>query len=460
MSKRDTYEILENRYQYILDKMNENYNYIHYSNYSDVYEQILGSTVLNLSIRERKNNIDDVVTTINNYLMTIFNSSTVGDVTAWRGDKQIKVKNTTLDINKLINENDIISLAILMLQQPSTANRLLKDNTKLINKGNFKKLRTFVSVFGGDIKYITNDKGKLELIVTPPSKDRKLGAFSIDDVEKYADVVKDAINEIDINNDTTNTLQGTMTEIGGALLVAAALSYQKDFYSTIIKNLGKKSRKETAIGNSKMIIDSAQTAQILKTLERKLEDIRQKLGKVENRGIKVQNVFNKQGKVDFSVGNLNFSAKNYWTDNKFELSSSEGNTLASLGSLMMAYYPDYGYGSKNFHIFLNLMALRGNSGNMGKKLIENYKKIIKNLIIGYDVDILFLSRNGVPVALNAWDAYDENKYFKLNGDFYFKNTFSHKKNLNEAAISRSERIFYNMMSSRYKVEGNASLRIK
>lgn len=459
MAKRkvDTFEVVENRYQYIMDKINENIDYIHYSNYNDVYDQILGSSVKNtIEIRKNKN-IDNTVKIINNYLSIIFNESIIGDVTASRGaNKNTKViKDTILNIEDLIDTKDIISLAILMLQQPETANRFLKNNNNLLKSGNYKKLRLFVSIFGGEIKFKSNKDKGIEMIVVPPSKNRDIGAFSIDDVENYANIVKDAINEIEINNEAYNTLQGTMAEIGGAILVAQALAQQEEFYSTTIKNLGKKSKASTSYGQSRIIIDDKETKNTLRNLQKKLENIRKILERNEDSEIKINDVFSKQGKVDFSVGDLNFSAKSYWSDDKFKLSGSSGQTLASLASLMMAYYPEYGYKTTTFNIFLNLLALRnGEPSNLGNQLIKQYKKIIKNLIIGYDVDILFLSRNGVPIALNAWDAYETDRYFKLIGNFHFKNTFSQKKNKNEAAIARSERIFYNIMSSRYKVEGN------
>lgn len=138
--------------------------------------------------------------------------------------------------------------------------------------------------------------------------------------------------------------------------------------------------------------------------------------------------------------------------------------MGNILTLISGYYPDYGFDTQNFHIFINLLALRGKKpGTKGEILKNNYKKMIKNLLIGYDIDVLFLVRYGFPMLLNAFEAYETDQYFKLYGKFEnFNNKFieSYKgKTKIKASFDRSQLIYHNIMNSNYQVKGKVNTRM-
>lgn len=47
--------------------------------------------------------------------------------------------------------------------------------------------------------------------------------------------------------------------------------------------------------------------------------------------------------------------------------------------------------------------------------------MFKSVLIGYDIDVLFLVRYGVPKFYNAFDAYINDDLFKLYGTKHFDN---------------------------------------
>ena len=59
------------------------------------------------------------------------------------------------------------------------------------------------------------------------------------------------------------------------------------------------------------------------------------------------------------------------------------------------------------------------------QLKDTYLKMFKNILIGYDIDILFLSRYGIPKFYNAYKIYEEDSsagiVFKLYGKQKFEN---------------------------------------
>ena len=59
------------------------------------------------------------------------------------------------------------------------------------------------------------------------------------------------------------------------------------------------------------------------------------------------------------------------------------------------------------------------------ELKETYLKMFRSVLIGHDVDILFLSRNGIPKFYNAYRIYEGDANagisFKLYGKQKFEN---------------------------------------
>jgi hypothetical protein len=418
--------------------MENNYDYIHYTNYKDIYENML-SGITEKIFRNRKEQIDNQIQIINSFINKIYE----GNLSEMTLKDNVKVQ--TVDLQKfIIGENDPVSLAINLLQRPASINSSLKtlssNKTKNSSSGNLENLREFIGLFGGKINF-KQEKDNLELSLTPDTTFSSSGIqpLKLNNLKDYTSIAKKAGIELEQNKDANYSLQGTGGEIGGALLMASALATQKDTYEVLIQNLGKKSLSQSS-KSFKINIGDEKFKQLIKDKEKKINSITKI---VNNFGEKEKTVtispLNKQGKVDFSIGDLNVSVKNYWSGHSFNLGTMN---LAGLLTLISVYYPEYGWNTKNYHIFINLLALKGVSGHQGNILKNNYKKIMKNLLIGYDVDILFLSRYGIPILINAFDAYETDNYFKLNGQFSnFDNKFlSEKSKEVKAGLHRSELI--------------------
>lgn len=80
--------------------------------------------------------------------------------------------------------------------------------------------------------------------------------------------------------------------------------------------------------------------------------------------------------------------------------------------------------------------------------------MFKSVLIGYDIDILFLSRYGISKFYNAYDIYENDNIFKLTGKTYFSDKWEKDSRLtnSENALNRSERVWYNIMSSKFEVQ--------
>ena len=131
----------------------------------------------------------------------------------------------------------------------------------------------------------------------------------------------------------------------GAVIAAHSHKFYHYFYVKKgsgylkIENKGLKKLRETS--KFKANIDSKKFQGVIDQKQKELNRIGSILNKVDadTKLVKIKSTFDQQGKIDVSVGNLNISAKNYWSDNPFELGEMN---IAGLMNLVSAYYPKYG----------------------------------------------------------------------------------------------------------------------
>ena len=439
------------------------YDYIHYGDHTDAYNAMLGNNNDEI-IRKRKKKTDDQVKKLNKKINSIF-SGAVGEKTAFFGtDKQGgKVQRQIITVedykNFILGESGtagIENLAVQLLNRPGNLNTMLKeiDNLKSTSGlGNLQALRRFLGYFGGQIELTKTNGNDINVSLIPDTKftTKNIQPLSISKLDEILNSISPAEIELKAISEQHEQLKGLGGEISAGLLAAVALGAQNEAFLKI-ENQGFKPLRQTS--KFKVKIDSKKMQSLIAEKQQELNQISTALTKanVKTKMVDIRSTFDKQGKVDVTVGDLNISAKNYWSDNPFELGDMN---VAGLMNLITAYYPGYGWNTPNYHVFINALAANDPISGKVMNLVETYFKMFKSILIGYDIDVLFLVRYGIPKFYNAFDAYINDDLFKLYGTKHFDNKWENNEtgsNNLEEAVSRSQRVWYNIMKSRFVVK--------
>lgn len=301
------------------------YDYIHFNKHNDAYDAMI-SNPTNDFIRKKKASVDNKVKTMNNSLSSIF-SGVTGQVTGFTSKKdkntgELKVKPReylgVADYNNFaLGESGITgvqNLAVQLLQKPGSLNKTINELAGLkasFKGGKAQALRKFISLFGGEVQLLKEGEDILvSLIPNENFSSHGLQPMSISKIDEMLNVANKAKEELKTISDDKEQLKGAAGEISAGLFAATALKAEKDAYLKI-ENKGFKKLRETS--KFKANIDSQKFQETINQKQKELNRIGSILNKVDANTsmIKIKSTFDKQGKIDISVGKLNISAKNY-----------------------------------------------------------------------------------------------------------------------------------------------------
>ena len=436
-----------------------NYDYIHYTTFQNTYNKMIKNSVdLQIKIKQQKTaalvnklnqNMQQTINTQGGGLESRIRYGSKGVTTEYKGIKDYS--------QFLLGDKDAKGLMNLSVQMF----RSTQDINTALNAGSSKKIRgkkgehlqalkNFLQWFGGTIELVPKaGSDELEIVLTP-NDNNKAQTLTISQGENLYDVIKKvppAKLNIEKND---NAMKGLAGEIGAGMLVALALQNQTEVYQKI-ENKGKQSLKNSS-ANLK-ITDSLK--QTIMQKQKQYNSIKKQLAKKgSSTNIDFTSTFDKQGKVDVTIDDsINISAKNY---NSNKVTIAKNTSFAAIINLISAYYPQYGWNTKNFHVYINLLAARNGINSLEDKLKATYYKMAKNVMIGYDVDIFCLSFYGVPTFYNAYDMIEDEKFsiFGLkNANFSQNNVFVNEKGKTreQNALSRSNIVWGNIISSTYSL---------
>lgn len=331
------------------------YDYIHFNDHKDAYDAMINNPT-NEIIKKKKASIDSKVKTMNKSLSKIFSSAT-GKTSGFFGDTKVDSETGVVrpmpreylgvtDYNNFVlGESGIAgveNLAVQLLKRPGELNKTINEinNLKTISgQGKMQALRKFISLFGGEIQLLKDGEDVLVGLVPNESfSSNGLQPLSIQKIDEMLATSQAAQGELKLMSDNQEHLKGAAGEISAGLFAAVALKAEKDAYLKI-ENKGLKKLRETS--KFKTNIDTKKFQGMIDQKQKELNRIGSILNKVDadTKLVKIKSTFDQQGKIDVSVGDLNISAKNYWSDNPFELGEMN---IAGLMNLVSAYYPKYG----------------------------------------------------------------------------------------------------------------------
>ena len=436
-----------------------NYDYIHYTTFQNTYNKMIKNSVdLQIKIKQQKTaalvnklnqNIQQAINTQGGGLESKIRYGSKGVTTEYKGIKDYS--------QFLLGGKDargLMNLSIQLFRSTQDVNAALnKASSKKVKskKGeSLKALTNFLQWLGGTIELVPKEGSDELEIVLSTNDNEKAKTLTISQGENLYDIIRKVpAAKMNIENND-NAMKGLAGEIGSGMLIALALQNQTEVYQKI-ENKGQQALKTSSKGLK--VTDSLK--QTIMQKQKQYNNIKKQLSKQgSSTNIDFTSTFEKQGKIDVTINDsINVSAKNY---NSNKVTIAKNTSFATIINLISAYYPQYGWNTKNFHVYINLLAARNGINSLEDKLKTTYYKMAKNVMIGYDVDIFCLSFYGVPTFYNTYDMIEDERFsiFGLrNANFSQDNIFINEKGKTrkEAALDRSNTVWGNILSSTYSL---------